>query len=442
MKILLLSPKIDAEHQFAHYLRTRGMALLFPDDAKDAWQMLQLHGKSIDLAVLHIEELSGNEKPTLDLVKKIKSDPSQSDLPILLTTDRWTDEQCATHQSGPEGANAYLVWPFTEESLYSLIQAVLGQPETPALTLSKFNLNPPSDPLSFSQAPPAQELESPLENPVEDPESIQEMPYLFKKAAFSQKNENIPSSTAAAASHFIFSEPVGNAVIPGGAAQTPDLETFKKYLLLREQDVAVLSNQLKAAHEQISAFEKQLRDEKSKNSELTHRIHEQKERIEQFNEEKGQSLEVQQQEISELRFQAKNKTDKAKALEIQLLEAHQEMENFKERVRSDIRKIRVREKELENRLEITKKDSEALLGARETKIIELKRRIDLLEFNMDLLQDKYSREKENAVKLKERLTKAAQVVRVAGGLLDSNPEGNLSRELENLTQNKDEPKPS
>jgi chromosome segregation ATPase len=104
---------------------------------------------------------------------------------------------------------------------------------------------------------------------------------------------------------------------------------------------------------------------------------------------------------------------------------------LKERVRSDIRKIRVREKELENRLEIVRKDSEALIGSRENKIIELKRKLDLLEFNMDLLQDQYAREKESTFKLRERLAKAAQVVRMAGGMLDpltGEPTGESGRE--------------
>jgi hypothetical protein len=59
-----------------------------------------------------------------------------------------------------------------------------------------------------------------------------------------------------------------------------------------------------------------------------------------------------------------------------------------------------------------------VLGAREGKIVELKRKIDLLEFNMDLLQDRFNRERESNNKLREKLGKAAQVVRVAEGLLD------------------------
>ena len=60
------------------------------------------------------------------------------------------------------------------------------------------------------------------------------------------------------------------------------------------------------------------------------------------------------------------------------------------------------------------------MGARENKIIELKNGFE--EFNMDLLQDQHTREKEHSTRLRERLAKAAQVVRVAGGLLDTGKE--------------------
>src|SRR6202022_3742317 len=105
-------------------------------------------------------------------------------------------------------------------------------------------------------------------------------------------------------------------------------------------------------------------------------------------------------EIEELRFQNRTKADKARLLESKVNEATDEIERLKERVRNDIRKIRVREKELENKLEIVRKDSEALITARETKIMELKRKIDLLEFNIDLLQDQNTREKKNAAQLR------------------------------------------
>jgi DNA repair exonuclease SbcCD ATPase subunit len=221
----------------------------------------------------------------------------------------------------------------------------------------------------------------------------------------------------------MFAEPVGDAVVPGGAAQSPDTETLKKYLLLREQDVAVLSNQLKSAREQVLSLDKKLKEANGQILELKHVVSEQQRRIEEGDQGAERLVEGLQKENEELHFQAKAKTDKVKVMEAQVKAASDEVENLKERVRTDIRKIRVREKELANKLEIMRRDSEALIASRESKIIELKRKVDLLEFNLDLLQDQYSREKENSAQLRERLGKAAQVVRVAGGLLDPSDDG-------------------
>jgi CheY-like chemotaxis protein len=504
MKILFLNPKIDAEHKISKGLLAKGAALLFPADSTEAWQMLKLHGTSVDLAIIHREGIvSQQNEAGLQLISQIKSDPNQADLPIILTTDLWGDADCAKHQDGPEGVNAYIRSPFSENKLLDVIQAILGQPlsgsqSSPAPPNPIIHHQDPNGPIlqdasdiflrneSYDPSDTSIRLEAPefsessgsiptaihvpelntqsqsiptavgkleelslvsdpssnsvleitslpftveevqdesqsaqiepliephLQSEGEDLEAVQEMPYLFGDSQKVQKSSINPS--------LLFAEPLGDAVVPGGAAQAPDLETFKKYLLLREQDVAVLSNQLKAAHDQMALTEKLLREERAKNVELNHTVQEQQQKIDEFDKEKAVLVEGQQSDINELHFQVKVKTDKARVLELQAKELSEEMAHLKERVRTDIRKIRIREKELENRLEIMKKDSEALIGARENKIIELKRKLDLLEFNMDLLQDQYAREKENSEQLRDRLSKAAQMVRVAGGLLDS-----------------------
>jgi hypothetical protein len=126
-----------------------------------------------------------------------------------------------------------------------------------------------------------------------------------------------------------------------------------------------------------------------------------------------------EQEVDDLKRESKTKNDKTRLLEIQIKDTLNEMDRIKDRVKTDIRKIRVREKELENRLEIMKKDSEAMLTAREHQIIELKRKVDLLEFNLDVTQDQYSKEKLKVAELRDKLERAAQIVRSAGGLLFS-----------------------
>lgn len=591
MKILLLNPHIDAGHNLFAAIDAKGIALLAPSSPEEAWQMLQLHGTSIDLAVIHKEGLN-NPDEGIALVNKIKKDSEQHTLPLLISTSTWDDEACAKHQQTAEGANAYLHWPFTAEQFFEILEAMFdvfqppsstsqltndpnsdfpsSEPTTisptrivksgmsldpitsshpiiattnehtsgfvledarnvltedsnssgsftleapdfpdlqseatpplspiphtlqpppthspatfqrtsegttidsqPALhlTMEGADLQPPQSqnhsipdaeatridrlPLTLdsgsvpTQAPPP-EIPATLAAPqtlekeeephfdltpetlqkglgihvssepaveADDPALRQEMPYLFRK-----KPTEYPTAPPKHSMAYELPQPIGNAIIPGGAAHNPDLETLKKYLLLREQDVAALSTQLKETQQQVAVLENLLLEERTKTTELTNQVEDSQKRIENFEKEKTLAVESLEREISELKFQIKTKTDKTKLLESQVREATSEMERLKDRVRMDIRKIRVREKELENKLEIIRKDSEVLIGARENKIIELKRKLDLLEFNMDLLQNQYTKERELTAKLRERLAKAARVVRVAGGFLDT-----------------------
>ncbi len=261
----------------------------------------------------------------------------------------------------------------------------------------------------------ASDQEQKIRSEIEQELLAREMPYLFGAGSGTKMN------LAPKAASYDPIIPLGDAVVPGGAANTPDEDTIRKFLELREQDVAALSAQLKTAREQIASLEETLKKERAQGEENRHKLEEQSLRIQEFEKEKEVALEAIRNEIEEIRFQGKAKSDRVRVLEHRVKDATLEAERLKERVRMDIRKIRIREKELENRLEIMRRDSEALIGARENKIIELKRKMDLLEFNMDLLQDQYTREKENSHKLRERFSRALQAVRVAGGLLDNAP---------------------
>ncbi|MEO5969282.1 MAG: hypothetical protein ABIQ95_05095, partial [Bdellovibrionia bacterium] len=504
MKILFLNPKINAKHEISKSLLQKGVALLFPETADDGLQMLEFHGDTIDLAIIHREGPGGKGDPGLRFVEKLKLNSSHKDLPLILTSEVWNDADCASHQNGPLGANAYLHSPFSEKELVDICVAVLGQPlfskaTNPAkpsphkgssahpileetsqvfgksdfkesasgisIDLEAFGLEPlpapPSQPAfeagneqslvqshsieSSSSEQPGLEIggfepsEAPdmsegslqtsgpseismapdlMESPdaIEAPDSIElsdsieqqenETPPEFEElpqelvsselldvgsmndipdrseitsdlgiptfqatepenqgsAIDSQVAEEMPYLTRGYSNRnrpafdpsLIFAEPLGDAVVPGGAAQAPDLETFKKYLMLREQDVAVLSNQLKAAHDQLAASEQLLKEERIKQAELNYFGSEQKKKIEDFEKEKNITLDHLRTEVDDLTFQLRAKTDKSRILERQVREAVEEMEHLKTRVRTDIRKIRVREKELENRLEMTK----------------------------------------------------------------------------------------
>jgi len=207
-------------------------------------------------------------------------------------------------------------------------------------------------------------------------------------------------------------------VNPHPTAQLSDVETLKSYLSLREQDVALLTGQLRSSQERMKQLELSLKVEKAKNAELSHMVSKQEQTIKNYNQEKQVELEVMEKQLDDLSDQLKDRTDKTRSLETKLRLTQEEVSKMKERIRVDIRKIRVREKELENQLEILKKDSSALLQARDEKVLELKRKIDLLEFNMELVQEQYSKERTQSEELKARLKEAASVMKQAGGMLE------------------------
>ena len=203
------------------------------------------------------------------------------------------------------------------------------------------------------------------------------------------------------------------------ASGNKDLDTMKNYLALREQDVALLTGQMRSTQERVQQLEMQLKMERARSGELQHMVQKQEQQIQNFERDKQVEFEVIHQQVEDLNLQLREKTDKVRTIEAKLKITTDEVEKVKERVRVDIRRIRVREKELEGQLEILKKDSTALLVARDEKIVELKRKIDLLEFNMELVQEQYAKERNATEQLRHKLKEASGVMNAARGLLDS-----------------------
>ena len=502
MKILLLSPKIDAQHKIARELKQEGIIFLFPDDVREAWNMLELHQSSIDLAILNLEDSFGKQEGTLDLLKKIKTDSFHKDLPYILITERWNDAQCALHQEGPEAAHAYLRWPFSVKVLletlkqifvedfqsllgmsssafsasastlssHSEISITLGEakqiPDAPEIALSSPLTSSVNSEISITlgktqQIPDAPEIDLSIPLPPSGSSDILitlgeaqqipdapalELPQVLEMPSTSDETQNLKiikpldfsiSSSDLEISHsendsFELSnspvtpttlpppyQAIGNAVVPGGMSSDPDLETFKKYLLLREQDVSILSHQLKGAREQLAHMDQLCKAEQQKSEAFSLQLAQSQAQLNALHETMSLSHASFEEQVKASHQQLRLKMDQEKRLQKQLAESEASMEALKERIRLDIRKIRVHEKELENRLEIMKTDSEALLKARENKVVELKRKVETLEFNMELLKTKCDEEKQKNLILKERLSQVAQAFRLAGGLLDT-----------------------
>lgn len=95
-----------------------------------------------------------------------------------------------------------------------------------------------------------------------------------------------------------------------------------------------------------------------------------------------------QKEASESELQIFREGLNAKDVEIVRLRS--KVEELENRLANDLRKIRVRERELENRLELARLEKTALLKSKDETILELKRRIDSLQGDLESYQNKVS----------------------------------------------------
>jgi len=95
-----------------------------------------------------------------------------------------------------------------------------------------------------------------------------------------------------------------------------------------------------------------------------------------------------------------------------------QIENLKTNFIIDKQKISKREKDLESKIELMEVDIASQLKSREEKILELKRKIETLEFNMETTALQNQGLRENKKVLSERLRLVSESIRGAGRVLD------------------------
>ncbi len=137
-----------------------------------------------------------------------------------------------------------------------------------------------------------------------------------------------------------------------------------------------------------------------------------------------------QDEITNLRSELQLVEDKKSLYELKVKKYNEEMNRLNQKVKLDFKKIQAREKSLENQLELLKADSQMQIKNRDKIILDLKRKIDALEFEVETLVEHDKKSKENSYALEDKLNKVMSTLRMTIGLLEED-ELDLN-DLENL----------
>lgn len=124
------------------------------------------------------------------------------------------------------------------------------------------------------------------------------------------------------------------------------------------------------------------------------------------------------EEISELKDKMRIHEERRLILEEKNRILLQEVEKAGQKNKMDVKKVQMRERELEQRLELLKSDSETQIRNRDLKILELKRKIDAMEFDMESITTQEKRSVESRFELEDKLDKAIRTLRSAITVLE------------------------
>jgi hypothetical protein len=103
------------------------------------------------------------------------------------------------------------------------------------------------------------------------------------------------------------------------------------------------------------------------------------------------------------------------------------------KVTSDIKRVRVRERELENRLELVRIEKNALLKSKDDMILELKRKMDFLSTELESYKEKYFEQNQRLEANQEKLSRAARAMRATltnievEEIMNTNPSAKLKK---------------
>jgi hypothetical protein len=137
------------------------------------------------------------------------------------------------------------------------------------------------------------------------------------------------------------------------------------------------------------------------------------------------------EEMDELKHQVRVSLHKKEEYEERVKNYQKEFERLGQKVQFEVGHVKKREKELETKLELLIMDSQAQIQSRDNKTLELKRKIDALEFNMENLSIQESKAREDKVILEDKLNKIMKNLRGSIKVIESD----LSHELSSLNKN-------
>lgn len=167
----------------------------------------------------------------------------------------------------------------------------------------------------------------------------------------------------------------------------PQADILKKYIDLKEKEGRDIKDQIK----QYDAYVKKLNDElknlTERNQDMESELALSQKEKKRLQDERSDLSSQHQKEMATLKSVYEDRISSSDKYEKRLSGLKNEKEDWKNQVREDLKRIKLKEKELENKYELLKRDAQALLDSKDQQVLELKKKADSLEIDMESKDD-------------------------------------------------------
>lgn len=175
----------------------------------------------------------------------------------------------------------------------------------------------------------------------------------------------------------------------------------------------IQAENLKIAQQRIIELEKDIEKLRKENELLSSAGDMAKQKTEEL-EQRVHSLDRARHELKETNeSELKIFRDGLNAKDMEISRLRTKVDELESRLANDLRKIRVRERELENRLELSKLEKGALIRSKDETILELKRKLDLMTVEVENYQNKILELNQKLDSNQEQFSRTVRALRIA-----------------------------
>jgi len=213
-------------------------------------------------------------------------------------------------------------------------------------------------------------------------------------------------------------------ISPNSHLDQDNLTTLKNYIALKEKEVADLRDQQKQYQTVLLKLKRTHSELTHTNLELQQELETAKSSEQQIKKEMSHLREKFETDIAILKNDYEQQQRQNGSFQEQLQDLNRQKTAWKETIAEDLKKIKIKERELENRYELLKQDTETLLDSKDQQILELRKKTDAFELELESLEERLRSEHAVLNSIDSKKRRLIETLKLAISLLeqiDSNP---------------------